>query len=182
MQNIKTISPRLTSALVSLISLVLLLVFFSSPIHAKERRYYVYGDAMPGTKFKEKLFSSYIPLNKPYSKLSKKHQAYVRAPYDGMPASETPPFPAKGYGALITPLIKAHSRVLRNGEVVAIAMIGEDGKTKKVEILTAPTKNLTEFISVLFFDTQFDAATCDGKPCAMEYLLRVNMKVRQGDF
>ena len=169
------------AALIAL-SLSFLLITMTAPVHAKDREYYIYGDAMPGTKFKEKIFTSSIPLDKPYAKLSKKHQNYVRRPYDGMPETETPPFPSKGLGTLIEPLIRAHSAVLRNGSAVAIAMIGADGKTKSVEVLDAPSKKMADFITVLFFDTPFDPATCDGKHCDMEYLLQVDMKVRAGNF
>lgn len=168
-------------------SLMMLVLSFSmvigmavSSANAKERQYHIYGDAKPGTKFKEKLYTSSIPFDKPYAQLTEKQKAYVRSPYDGMPDSETPPFPSKGYGVLVRPIIKAHSRVSRQGDLVAIAMIGADGKTKSVEVLSAPSKKMAEFVTVLFFETEFDAATSNGKACDMEYLLNVKMDVTHG--
>lgn len=162
--------------MIILVSIVLLSinVWTAEATHAKERVYYVYGDPMPGTKFRQKLFSSAIPLDKPYSKLSKKHQAIVRSDYEGMPETETPPFPAKGYGALIEPLVKAHSKIGRRGKLAVIAVVGSDGAVKKVEVLSTPSKSMSEFASVLLFNTPFDPATCNAAPCSMEYLLLID--------
>ena len=91
-------------------------------------------------------------------------------------------FPKKGYGVLIRPLIKAHSKVLKNGHLMAIALVGPDDEVKKVELTSTPNKSLGEFVTTLLFSTQFDAAACAGKACAIEYLLNINMSVRHGGF
>ena len=163
----------------SLISLTLLLGFFPMPVQAQQESYNIYGHPMPRSNFKEKLFSSPIPLNKPYSKLNKEHQTWVRNHYDNMPEIDTPPFPSKGYGALIKPIVKTYQNLVGGtGKVLAIAMIGKDGKVKKVDIYHPNHEGVAKHISSMIYNTKFDAATCDGKPCVMEYMLDVQLKTR----
>ena len=170
--------------LVALLVVALLAApIITPPLQAKERSYYIYEDVSTGTRFKEKLFKSPIPVNKSYSKLKPKHQAWVRAHYDNMPENDTPPFPAKGYESIVKPLLTAYMQASRQGKVKAVAMIGEDGKTKKVDVHSPNNKEMAEFIAAVIYNTKFDAGTCNGEPCVMEYLLDIDVTTKgKNDF
>lgn len=142
--------------------------------HAKQdkdrKAYFLLGDARPGSKFKQKLFRSDVPFDKTYSELSPTLKERVKTPYGGLKASEHPPFPQEGTEAIYRPLYKANLKLEKEGDVLAIAMISETGKVENVTVYKAPTPNIATMLSYIITNTKFDPATCDGKPCKMEYL------------
>jgi len=161
------------------IAAVLALSTLNGVVSAKEQKvYYLYGDARPGSKFKQKLFKDVVPFDKRYSEMSTALQARVKAAYGGLKDSEHPPFPAEGSQAIYYPLFKANRNLLAEGDVLAIAMVNAQGRATKVTVYKAPSSNVATMINYIISNTQFDPATCDGRPCEMEYLFenRINIK------
>jgi len=62
---------------------------------AQAKKYYIYGEPKNGSKFKQQLYVSNIPLNKPYGKLSSKQKELIRSLYPDLEAEQTPPYPKK---------------------------------------------------------------------------------------
>lgn len=143
--------------------------------------YFLYGDAMPGTKFKEKIATSSVPFNKRYKDMSPELQARIKANYGGLADTETPPFPKKGNRAIYEPLIKAHRGLGRDGDVVAVAMIKTDGSVGKITVYKAPNKSVATMINYILSNTEFDPGTCDGSPCQMEYLFDIRLEFSPPD-
>ena len=154
--------------------LTALLVSASATASAKQAKdknvYFLYGDALPGSKFKQKLFQDVVPFDKNYRELSSTLKARVKAPYGGLKDSEHPPFPTEGSQAIYNPLFKANLELLDEGDFLAIATISATGEVKQVSIYKSPTPNVATMINYIISNTKFDPATCDGSPCEMEYL------------
>ncbi len=167
-----------------IISIAAALVFATSSntVEAKQSKakkvYFLYGDARPGTKFKQKLFKDVVPFDKRYSEMSPTLQARVKSAYGGLKETEHPPFPEEGTQAIFYPLFKANRDLLAEGDVLAIAVISPEGKTKKVTVYKAPTKNIATMLTYILTNTKFDPATCDGKPCEMEYLFENRIDIK----
>lgn len=138
---------------------------------AKDKKaYFLYGDARPGSKFKQKLFRDVVPFNKSYSEMSPGLQARVKAAYGGLKDTEHPPFPIEGSQAIFKPLYKANRDLLAEGDVLAIAVVSATGQAKNVTVYKAPSPNIATMLNYIIGNTEFEPATCDGEPCEMEYL------------
>lgn len=146
---------------------------------AKDRKaYFLYGDARPGSKFKQKLFRDIVPFDVPYSEMSPGLKQRVKAAYGGLKDTEHPPFPAEGTQSIFRPLFKANRDILAEGDVLAIAMISATGEPKNVTVYKAPSKNLAEMLNYIIGNTKFEPATCDGVPCEMEYLFENKIDIK----
>ncbi|MBB3166896.1 hypothetical protein [Simiduia aestuariiviva] len=143
---------------------------------ADDQLYYIEGDAPAGTKFKVKELVSRIPLNKAYHALTERQQQIFRENYAGIPDSQIPPFPSKGLESIYLPILEAHRRMPRDGEIFAIAIVDGKGRTRKVDVYKAPNQTIAQIVSAVLFETKFDAGVCDGKPCAMEFPLEMKLQ------
>lgn len=141
------------------------------------RVFHIYGDALPGTKFKRKILSGPIPFDKPYSKLSERQKNIVRMDYEGIPDNETPPYPLHGLEAVYKPIIKAHQSILREGKLTAIALVNHEGDVEKVTVYKAPTTFFAELLNSILFSTKFEPGSCNGKPCNMEFFFDLELNV-----
>jgi len=139
--------------------------------------YFLYGDAMPGTKFKEKIATSSVPFDKRYKDMSPGLQDRVKATYGGLADNETPPYPKKGNQAIYEPLLKAHRGLGREGNLMAVAMIRADGSVEKITVYKAPNESVATMLNYILTNIEFDPGTCDGTPCQMEYLFDIGLKV-----
>jgi len=161
---------------------IALLVSLPGTASAKQNKdqntYYLYGDARPGSKFKQQLFKDDVPFDARYSDMSETLQARVKAAYGGLKDSEHPPFPSEGTQAIYYPLYKANRDLRDEGEVLAIAMIGTNGEVKQVSIYKAPTTSAATLINYIISNTKFDPASCDGSPCEMEYLFETKLETK----
>lgn len=95
-----------------------------------------------------------------------------------MKDSEHPPFLSEGTEVIYRPLYKANLDLRKEGDVLAIAMIDEKGMVETVSIYKAPSKNIATMLSYVISNTKFDPATCDGKPCKMEYLFENKIETK----
>lgn len=143
-----------------------------------QKTYYLYGDARPGSKFKQKLFKDVVPFDKRYNEMSPTLQSRVKAAYGGLADSEHPPFPSEGSQAIFNPLFKANRDLLDEGDILAIAVISATGEPKQVTVYKAPSPNLAAMMNYIIVNTKFDPATCDGEPCEMEYLFEHKIETK----
>ena len=129
------------------------------------------GVAPTGSHIPLRLASSNVPFDKNYAELTEQQRAIVRADYDGLPAADVPPYPARGVEQILRPLSKAQLSLLAVGELLAIAMVDADGTVSEVSIYKTPSDHMTKLIAAALYDTKFTPATCGGEACAMEFLL-----------
>lgn len=173
----KIIFRHLDIKLISMILVAVTMLGQSALADGKTRQYYLYGDPMPGTKFKRKILTGPLPYDRSYHQFSDSQKAIVRDSYSGLLATETPPYPKNGTKVIYKPIIKALTKVRREGDLLAIAMVNQAGKVENVTVYQSPADEFTELVNSLLFATEFDPATCNGEPCKMEYLFKMALKV-----
>lgn len=149
--------------------LCLLMVMFASTIAAAQQEFKIKGDPRPGSKFRPVLASSPIPFDKSYDELTDEQKSLFRASYGGLAKNEKPPFPKAGTKAIYEPLLKGHLEIARAGNLFLVAMIDEQGKVENVSVYESPANTMTEYATAVLFNTEFEPATCAGKPCKMEF-------------
>ncbi len=163
----------------ALIAAILSIAAVGGTASAKDKKaYYLYGDARPGSKFKQKLFRDVVPFDKSYNEMSTGLKARVKDAYGGLKDSEHPPFPSEGSQAIYRPLFKANRDLLAEGDVLAIAVVSATGQAKKVTVYKAPSSNIATMLNYIIGNTKFDPATCDGEPCEMEYLFENRIDIK----
>jgi len=127
------------------------------------------GDREMGSRFRPVEAQSNIPFNKTYDELSDQQKDLFKATYGGLKESEKPPFPIKGMQAIYKPIIKAHNDIRRGGNLLLVAIVDKEGKVENVSIYETPSDDMASYASNVLFNTKFEAATCDGTPCKMEF-------------
>lgn len=160
-------------------SLIVIALFFSTVTSAAQS-YKLYGDARIGSRFKPVEVDSPIPLNKGYDKLSESQQNWFRDTYyTDLAKTEVPPYPLKGTAAIYKPIIKHRSQQMdqaREGVLFMVAMIDVKGKVENVSVYESPSPNITDLATTVLFNTKFKPASCNGKPCKMEFPFEFKMK------
>jgi hypothetical protein len=114
-----------------------------------------------------------LPLNRRYAELDANEKAIVRANYEGMPEADEPPFPADG----LLPIFKALHRGVEKdaplGVLTLVADVDSSGKVRHVDSFGKLDADFARFASRVLAGTAFKPAVCAGKPCNMQYVLRV---------
>jgi len=139
---------------------------------AQAKKYYIYGEPKNGSKFKQQLYVSNIPLNKPYGKLSSKQKKLIRSLYPDLEAEQTPPYPKKGLRKLVKPFVEQFQWRGSNGGKFS-ALISSDGKVKELRAVEDVDQRELNFMWKIFQKTEFEAAICDGSPCEMTFYLQL---------
>ena len=134
-----------------------------------ERLYKLLGTAPKGRNMRPVEATSPIPFNKRFHQLDDRQMAIYRSYFEGLKETETPPFPKKGIREIYIPLVKGHKRIGGSGDLLIYAEINEKGGVEKVIVYESPTKKLADLATTILFNTKFKPATCDGKPCTMDY-------------
>ena len=153
------------------IGLALLLIVFSSSVYAETERFLIKGEKTTGSRIARYIVSSNFPLYKTYADLSDSERAAVRSSYKALPAADNPPYPAEGMKVITEPLVDAHKRLNKRGDLYAIAKIDNTGKVLEVKVYKTPDKQMSQMVGAVLFDTVFNPGTCAGEPCEMEFLL-----------
>lgn len=137
------------------------------------------GDPKLGSKMKTRVLKTDYPLDKHYSEFSDEEKAAFRKDYEGMPETETPPFPAENLNAVheqIGQIAKQRVRNWPRGKMFAIVTVSADGEAKKVEVFQSPGREAAQVTTYVLMDTEFTPADCNGTPCAGEFLWQWDYK------
>jgi len=118
-----------------------------------------------------------IAINLPYAKLPTSDRQSLHALYEQMPDGDEPPFPIYGLQAIYDPIRKAHDKLADPGDLSLIATVDPSGQVQRVEVFKSPSTQMTQFVANVLTMTKFKPALCGGKPCAMEFPVRVLLTV-----
>ena len=140
--------------------------------------YKLLGDAPLGTKRRPIEAESFIPFNKKFKKLTNEQRKLYRSNFHGILDHQIPPFPKKGMQRIYDSIILGHGRYGGGGQLSLLATINKKGAVEKVAIYSQPSKQLGELAMAVLFNTKFQPATCDGKPCEMEFPFDFKMRQR----
>lgn len=117
-----------------------------------------------------------LPFDKPYEKLTPAEKKLVRSKYENLGANDEPPYPLGGMRAISEDVVKVQQRVLVNGRFQAAAHVEVDGHASKVSIYSLPDERLKEVLSWILLKTQYKPGKCNGKRCAMDFLVDFNLE------
>ena len=154
----------------------LAVTLIASTASAAQKTYELKGEAPVGSRIKPVEATSPIPFNKPYSKLTEEQKTLVNSSYDNLATGDTPPFPAKGTKAIYKPIIKGHKKSPKPGKLIVSAMVDEQGRVVDVTVHESPSERMSDLATRVFNNTRFDAASCSGRPCRMEYNFELAFK------
>ena len=167
-------SNRFRKILVSIAVIVI-----STSAAAAQKQFKLKGDAPEGSKIRPTDATSPIPFNKSYKKLTAEQKDLFKATYGGLAAGEEPPFPKKGTQVIYRPIIKAHKEIARAGNLFLVAMVNEKGKVENVSVYESPADSMTQLATNVLFNTAFDPASCNGKPCKMEFPFEFKLRQQE---
>jgi hypothetical protein len=120
---------------------------------------------------------STIPINLPYAQLSPSDRRKVHENYESIAPGDEPPFPAAGLIAILNPLRKAQQKLLVSEELYLVAMVDGSGKVTEVSAFGSQDSAMTKFGAQVLLLTPFKPAVCSGKPCQMQFPLRLDFKL-----
>jgi hypothetical protein len=127
-----------------------------------------------GTRLGRAAIRSTLPLNRRYAELEDAEKAMVRADYEGMPAGDEPPFPAHGLLPIFNDINEAMNKYRFFGTLTAVADVDGDGKVRHVDVFGNVDRTVASFVTRVLFAAPFKPGVCAGKPCNMQYMLRMN--------
>jgi hypothetical protein len=117
-----------------------------------------------------------LPFDKPYEKLTAAEKNLVRSKYESLGPNDEPPYPIGGMHTLSDEVAKVQQRVLANGRFQAAAHVEANGRASKVSIYALPDERLKDVLSYILLNAQYKPAKCNGKPCAMDFLVDFNLE------
>jgi len=117
-----------------------------------------------------------LPFDKPYEKLTAAEKNLVRSKYENLGPNDEPPYPLDGMRAISEDVVKVQKRVLANGRFQAAARVETDGHASKVSIYALPDERVKEILSWILLKTKYKPGKCNGKPCAMDFLVDFNLE------
>lgn len=123
-------------------------------------------------------WSQDIPFDRAYADLTPGQRDAVRGWYEAMGPRDEPPFPVGGMKPLELRILRAHNRLRAVGELFLTARVEADGRVSEVRVIKTPDPDMSKAVTAALMETPFKPALCDGKPCAMEFPLKQNFRVR----
>lgn len=126
-----------------------------------------------GTRLGRAAIRSVLPLNRRYAELDAAEKATLRADYEGMPADDEPPFPADGLLTIFTAVKDGMDKMGALGTLTLVADVDAAGKVRHVDSFGKVDPDFARFASRVLASTPFKPGVCAGKPCSMQYVLRL---------
>ncbi|GAB2841410.1 hypothetical protein GCM10027277_05510 [Pseudoduganella ginsengisoli] len=118
-----------------------------------------------------------VSFNKAYKDLTPDEQQEVRRWFTVLQDDDVPPYPAKGTTELYKAIYTAQGIYYDSGELWMDVLIDEQGTPVDVMVRRSPGKEISEFAANVLLVSKFTPAKCGGKPCAMRFPVRVNLKL-----
>lgn len=119
-----------------------------------------------------------LPFDRTYAELSAAQKAEIRDQYNGLAASEEPPFPQGGLRAifrLVDESLDPTTPRLSPGSLLVVAKVDARGDVQGVNVYKAPNPFIQTAVSQALLKTPFKPASRDGAPVAMDFLLSADL-------
>ena len=126
---------------------------------------------------KEIVKAGTIPLNKHYDELTVEQKQTLRDAYDSMPATDEPPFPAKGLYSIYKAIGTAHEalELQYKGDLNINVLVDSQGNPKSVTVMDSPNEDITKAAVFALMHQQYKPAVCGGQPCTMQFPLHAEL-------
>lgn len=134
---------------------------------------YALRDTFVGSRLPQDVVRSAIPFDKRYEELTADEKAVLWKDYESPKAGDETPFPGTGLHHLTLPLMRLAARQNYGGKLIASVDIDSRGHAREVTIYKSPSSEISEMAKTLLSEESYRAARCDGQPCAMAFVLRL---------
>lgn len=143
-----------------------------SPI-PPSKLFYLKGEAPSGSRIPLIDATSTIPFNKRFDALTAEQRNLVKAKFDNLRTSDTPPFPTSGLRAIYKPLINANQAFGNNSDLNVTAKVNSSGFVSDVIVHNSGNSQLINYIEQRLHQVKFDPAKCNGVACAMDFPIEI---------
>ena len=142
---------------------------------------YHLDDTMVGSLVPRTIVRSAAPVDGHYADLSAPQKAALAADYDKLAAGDEPPFPAYGLRHLLKPLVRYAELIDPVGPLELRVEVDAQGHAGDVSVFKSPDPKLSLLVAQALAQEPFKAATCQGQPCAMAFVLRLDFPARHAE-
>lgn len=148
------------------------------PATAQSSGYSVKETAL-GSLVPQPVLTGRVPFDRSWAQLTPEQRGVIAADYESLPAGDEPPYPAHGLRHFATYLARFADLREPVGLLVASVNVGPDGRPRGVTVFRTPDPQLVPVVAAMLGSEEYKPAVCQGSPCAMDYLLRVDFPERR---
>ncbi len=141
---------------------------------------YHIDDTIVGSMVPETIMRSAVPVDTRYADMTPEQKAQVAGEYKNLGAGVEPPYPAYGLRHMVKPLVRYADLIAPVGSLELSVAVDAQGHAGDVSVFKSPDPKLSLLAAQMLAQEQFKPATCQGEPCAMAYVLRLDFPSRHG--
>jgi hypothetical protein len=153
---------------------------FTVPAAADDARQYHVRDVLVGSVLAQPIINGPVPFDSTYDALTPDQKAVLFREYESLSPGDEPPFPLYGIRHLIRPLVPYAETWNPVGPLVASVDVDSKGGAIAVTVYQSPDVQLTRLVSAALSLEKYKPGACNGQPCRMEYVLRLDFPDRRG--
>lgn len=137
------------------------------------------SDASTGSNVRRSIVSEgSVPFEKGYAQLTPQEQARVKSQYERLGPADEPPYPVQGTKTIYQAIAAIQQKNLVEGDLSLLVDINSAGEPTSVSALKSPSESVTRQVATVLMLEKYKPAQCGGKPCAMQFPLRVSFTKR----
>jgi hypothetical protein len=152
--------------------------FAAQTTNEQAYRYHL-TDIIVGSMLPQDIISGTLPFDRTYASLTADQKAVLFNEYEGLAAGDEPPFPLYGIRNVVKPMISLAEIYNPVGPMVAAVDVDSRGKATSVTVFQSPDSELARVLSGALTFAQYKPASCQGQPCKMQFVLRLNFPDRR---
>jgi len=132
-----------------------------------------------GTTVRAEVVRSSIPFDKTYEQMTAEEKEVFRSNYDKLGANDEPPFPLQGLTEIGRELVRLESSGQFRGPLIMTVRIDDKGEAQSTAVYKTPNDDFSKSVAIVAMKSKYKPAKCDGKPCAMDFPLIVDLGASQ---
>jgi len=136
-------------------------------------------DPRTGSNTRLDILRSPIPLDRKYDEFTPEQKEVLRSKYDQLGANDEPPFPEDGMAQIGKAIAKLEAAGKFRGPLVMTVRIDADGQAQSTAVYKTPDDDFAKSVATVVMKARYKPAQCDGKPCAMDFPLILDLGYTQ---
>ncbi|WP_425258437.1 hypothetical protein ACPOLB_23340 [Rubrivivax sp. RP6-9] len=168
--------PRYSPAALVLLSTLGGVIHAQQPDAARPTYQLRMNQAQPGSLDRSPMASNApYPLDKRYEQFTETEKNTLRSFYEGMPATDDPPFPLSGMKGVIADLGKIATLQQSEGDITIFVAVNEQGEATSAKLLKYPSLEIAQAVAFVLIKTKYKPARCSGQPCPQDFPFRFRL-------
>ena len=152
---------------------------FAAQVYTEGAYRYHVTDFMVGSMLPKNVISGPLPFDSTYAALTTEQKAVLFSDYEHLSPGDEPPFPMYGIHHVVKPLLSFAEMYNPVGPLVASVEVDSKGQPAAVTVYQSPDPELTRLVSGALNLERYKPASCQGQPCRMQFVLRLNFPDRR---